>query len=217
MVDPPGIQNPVLTAEDVTDRHARSVADPFLYNETGQWYMFMEVYARQAEQGDIGLARSTDGLTWIYERIVLDEPFHLSYPYVFKYGNDYYMLPETYEKQEVRLYKSHNFPYDWKYFKTLIKGRDFVDPSIIFFDGQWWIFVGSSDRATLYLYYSDSPAGNWVEHPQSPLIRNDTSQARPGGRFFVYNRNQVIRIAQGWGNGIRIRAFRVYILNTVQY
>jgi hypothetical protein len=40
-------------------------------------------------QGDIGVARSSDqGATWEFLGIALDEAWHLSYPYVFKYENE---------------------------------------------------------------------------------------------------------------------------------
>lgn len=111
LIDPPGITNPVLTAGDVTDRDAEFVADPFMFHEDGPWYMFFEVFDRAALRGDISLASSLDGLHWTYDRIVLDESFHVSYPYVFKAGNRYYMIPETNELDEVRIYKAKNFPY----------------------------------------------------------------------------------------------------------
>ena len=92
LVDPPNIQNPVLTAADVTDAYASFVADPFLFFENNVWYMFFEVY-RPGFDGAIAFATSADGLTWSYQGLVLDEPFHLSYPLVFKYGNSHYMVP----------------------------------------------------------------------------------------------------------------------------
>lgn len=40
-------------------------------------------------QGDIGVARSFDqGATWEFLGIALDEAWHLSYPFVFKYENE---------------------------------------------------------------------------------------------------------------------------------
>jgi hypothetical protein len=42
-------------------------------------------------QGDIGVARSVDqGATWEFLGIALDEAWHLSYPFVFKYENEVY-------------------------------------------------------------------------------------------------------------------------------
>jgi hypothetical protein len=37
------------------------------------------------QEGEIGLATSEDGLKWDYKQVVLNEPFHLSYPYVFEW------------------------------------------------------------------------------------------------------------------------------------
>ena len=60
--------------------------------------------------GDIGLAVSDDGINWSYKQIVLDEPFHMSYPYVFKWQEDFYMIPESQEANSVRLYRALDFP-----------------------------------------------------------------------------------------------------------
>ena len=217
LVDPPGITNPVLTAADVTDREAAYVADPFLFHKNDLWYMFMEVLDLPTEQGDIGLATSSDGLHWKYESIVLDEAFHLSYPYVFKVGSDYYMVPETFQLNEVRIYKANDFPYDWTYFATIATGRQFVDPSILFANGRFWLFVSEPNNETLYLYSSTSLSENWVEHPQSPVIQNSKAQARPGGRAFIYNGDQIIRVSQNWGGGLKIRAFKIDLLTPSLY
>ena len=74
-----------LFAEDVSDVPARFVADPFMLQDEGTWYMFFEVMNTRTNRGGIGLATSNDGLKWTYKRIALDEPFHLSYPHVFKW------------------------------------------------------------------------------------------------------------------------------------
>ena len=57
---PPGVINPVLTASDVTDKTASFVADPFMFYEDGNWFMFFEV--EDYVSADIGLAKSNDGL-----------------------------------------------------------------------------------------------------------------------------------------------------------
>lgn len=91
--------NPVLTAQDVRDRKALFVADPFMINHNGTWYMFMEVLNSLNRQGDIGLATSRDGRTWTYERIVLDEPFHLSYPFSLPVGRGILSCPREQQSQ----------------------------------------------------------------------------------------------------------------------
>ena len=86
---------PVLTPQDISDVRALFVADPFVVRHEDRWYMFIEVLNLVTQQGDIGLATSADGLTWDYEQIVIDEPFHMSYPSVFQHAGTWYMLPET--------------------------------------------------------------------------------------------------------------------------
>ena len=84
-VSPENDGNPVLTSADVSDIPARLVADPFMLKVMDAWYMFFEVMPEQPRRGEIGLATSADGLKWSYQQIVLKEPFHLSYPYVFEW------------------------------------------------------------------------------------------------------------------------------------
>ena len=82
--------------------------------------MFFEA-ADTTGKGHIGLATSPDGLQWTYDRIVLTESFHLSYPYVFKYDGIYYMIPETYHANSIRVYQATNFPYDWAFVSTIVE------------------------------------------------------------------------------------------------
>ena len=214
--DPPGISNPVFTAANVIDHHTEFVADPFLFKDQDGWYLFFEAFDRDTTQGDIGLATSTDGLHWKYDSIVLDEEFHLSYPDVFEYRGAYYMLPETHQLNEVRLYQATDFPWHWKYLSTPISGRGFVDPSIFYYQGRWWLFVGDKDNKTLYLFSSSSLARGWVEHPQSPIVK-DNSISRPGGRSFVYNGDVIIRLAQDNAGIQAVHAFQVDKLDTHNY
>jgi hypothetical protein len=216
LVDPKGITNPVLTAADVTDRDAQFVADPFLYHESNIWYMFLEVFDRQTG-GDIAVATSPDGYKWKYDRIVLDEPFHLSYPYVFKADGDYYMIPESHQPEDVRVYKAENFPYDWRYVATILNRHKWVDPSILYRDGRWWLFVSDTENSTLFLFSSKSLTGHWEEHPMSPVIQNSSRDARPGGRVFVYDGDKIIRVAQSYGDVLSVRAYQVDVLTTKEY
>ncbi|MCC6221442.1 MAG: LamG domain-containing protein, partial [Deltaproteobacteria bacterium] len=107
----PLTEKPILTASSVKDVSAGFVADPFLYPKGSELHLFMEVLTRmspggkapngsyQSNRGDLALAKSTDGgITWAYDQMILNEPkCHLSYPYVFKYNDKYYMIPETNE------------------------------------------------------------------------------------------------------------------------
>jgi len=213
------IRNPVLSAEDVSDIPARFVADPFMVQENHTWYMFFEVMNARTDQGDIGLATSEDGLKWSYRQIVLDEPFHLSYPYVFKWEGEYYMIPESGEANSIRLYQATGFPSEWSFVGTLLDGSHYLDSAILRFDDRWWLFTTPTERNdTLRLFYADELRGPWTEHPESPIIEGNANIARLGGRVLVFD-GRIIRYAQDdeptYGN--QVQAFEITELTTTSY
>lgn len=210
----PEVNNPALTAKDVTDRKAEFVADPFIVNEGDLCYMFFEVMGQA--HGDIGLATSKDTIKWEYQKIVLDEPFHLSFPYVFKWRSDYYMVPESSKDKSIRLYKAEYFPYKWRFVKKLIKDKVFNDPILFYYQNKWWLFA--SLNSTLYLYYADNLEGPWIEHPKSPIIVENANIARSAGNI-IHTSGRLIRLAQNDfpHYGISVRAFEIIKLNTEEY
>ncbi len=55
-----------------------------------------ETFLQLLRQGDIGVAVSEDcGLAWKHVGIALDEPWHLSYPFLFRWEGEMYMMPEA--------------------------------------------------------------------------------------------------------------------------
>lgn len=182
-----GWTNPLFRAENVTDVPAKFVADPFLVREGDIWNLFFEVYNNDTRQGDLAVATSKNTWIWDYQKVILDEPFHLSYPYVFKADGEYYLIPESFEANSIRLYRADEFPTKWSFVKTLVEGRDYVDNSIVFYNGKWWLFSSVTSNDMLYLHYADSLTGPWKEHPQSPIVAGDEHKSRPSGRMLVYD------------------------------
>lgn len=191
------VANPVLTRHDVSDVRAVFVADPFMLRAAGSWYMFFEVMNAQTARGEIGLATSADGVRWKYNSIVLREPFHISYPYVFESGGEYFMVPETHQAGAVRLYRAERFPWDWKLVNPLVHGPCLSDASLFEAQGKWWMFVETNAGKfdTLCLYTAKALDGGWSEHPASPIVTADPHTARPGGRVVVHD-GRIIRFAQ---------------------
>lgn len=214
--------NPVLTAKDVTDFTAEFVADPFILKEKSKWYMFFEVLCKYDDKGYIGLATSELGYVWKYEKIILDESFHLSYPYVFKYSNEHYMIPECGQSGFIKLYKADKFPEEWSCIANLIEG-DFGDASIFEYDEKLWIISEKKTKSgerniNLHLYYSTNLFGEWIEHPKSPIVKNNIHMARPAGRVIV-DKEKIFRFAQDDGPyyGKRIRMFEITKLTINDY
>ena len=222
IVPAPNAKNPVLTADSVSDIRATLVADPFMVREQGTWHMFFEVMNAQAGKGEIGLATSKNAIDWHYRQIVLREPFHLSYPYTFQWNGAYYMVPESYQANSVRLYKADEFPTRWSFVKTLLHGDEFVDPTIFHFGDHWWLFTDFARppffAGTLRLFHASHLAGPWIEHPRSPIVEGNPHFARPAGRVQLLD-GSVIRYTQDCcpDYGTRVQAFRITELTTERY
>lgn len=214
-----GISNPVLTARDVTDVNANFVADPFVVKEENLWYIFFEVFNVQDDRGEIAFASSLDGLHWKYEQVILKEPFHLSYPFVFKWQGEYYMIPESARALELRLYKAVDFPRSWAFVKVLMKGF-YLDPTLFFHDNKLWLFAQTNPRSNdrLSLYFADDLFGPWQEHPQSPILNGDARYARPAGKIFKFD-GRLFRVSQDCSTfyGEEVYAFEILELTASVY
>ncbi len=216
---PAQLANPVLTARDVRDVRARYVADPFMLRRQSGWYMFFEVLEENG-RGKIAYARSDDGQRWAYGGIVLEEPFHLSYPYVMAVDDEVYLVPESGAARDIRLYRANPFPSRWVLAETLLTGAAYSDSSLVHFHDQWWMFTVSdpSHNDTLRLYRANRSQGPWTEHPSSPVVISNPHWARPGGRVFE-DAGRLFRYAQDdapW-YGRQIWAFEITELTARTY
>lgn len=204
------VRHPVIRAADVSDIEAMFVADPFLLRRGSTWYLFFEVRptarADPSRNGVIAYATSEDqGRTWEYGQVVLREPVHLSYPCVFEWEGQVYMVPESREAREVRLYRATDFPTTWEQATVLLRG-DLTDPSPFYYQGSWYMFAesvtpgsrwkGLRANPVLRFYFADDPAGPWEEHPASPVVSGDARVVRPAGRVISNGPASLLRFAQ---------------------
>jgi hypothetical protein len=215
---PGGVTNPVLTGRDVTDIDACFVADPFVVRRDGHFYMFFEVMNRATGQGDIAYADSADGRQWRYGQVVIDEAFHLSYPHVFEWEDEYYLIPESQRDFSLRLYKAREFPRVWVYVGNLLSGYAFADPTILRYHDRWWLFVGTGRNNVLNLYFSEHLQTGWQMHLMSPVVKLDPHRARPGGRVIV-DGDRLYRLAQDDAPdyGARVWAYEITDLTETTY
>jgi hypothetical protein len=212
---------PALTKCDVTDVAAEYVADPFLVSFDGTWHIFFEVFNSERNKGEIALATSSDLRTWHYRAIVLREPHHLSYPYVFEYEGKWYMVPESWEAHAVWLYEADPFPWKWRRSRILLAGKVLLDPSLFRHGGRWWMFVETNPKRccdTLRLFGADLLTGPWKEHPKSPIVAGDARIARPAGRVIECG-GRPVRFAQECSGayGTSVSAFALLDLTTTSY
>ena len=210
--------NPILTKFDVTDVMASFVADPFLVKKD-KYYLFFEVKSkRKRDIGEIGLAIGDSLKNLKYQKIILRENFHLSYPYVVEENNQFYMIPESGENKDLRLYEAVNFPFEWKLKKIIFNGIKFADPTLVYLDNKWWLFVTNMDKNALEIYYSNSLLNEFKPHLKNPFYVNEDDKNRNGGRIFV-NNEKVYRFVQNCKNyyGEKVDMYEIIKLNENEF
>lgn len=160
----------------VKNPKGRFLADPFVAICGNQTVMFVEDYHYSTRRGAISAVRiSPDGSYEILPDII-SEDFHLSFPYIFKYGDTLYMVPESYYANSIRLYKCVTFPDHWEYMYDIMRGVNAFDTMVFEHSGRWWLLttiapIGSREQMTqLYLFSASEPLSqDWQPHPKNPV------------------------------------------------
>jgi hypothetical protein len=174
----------------ITPPRDRFWADPFVIARDEKFYVFFEELVFTENKGHISLL-VIDKTGAIEPPIpVLETPYHLSYPFIFEFENNLYMVPESKQNRTVELYKCTAFPHKWEFQKNLMEDCLVTDATLVQWQGTWWMFVnkieieGASTWDELFLYYSDNPlSSHWTPHPLNPVV-SDVRSARPAGRLF---------------------------------
>ncbi|MDA9785802.1 hypothetical protein N9753_01585 [Gammaproteobacteria bacterium] len=180
------------------------LADPFVITKKNQSYCFVEDFDIKASKGLISVYEIGSKTTTCLG-IALKENFHLSFPYLFECESKTYMLPETSDNKDIRIYEAVDFPLQWKLCKIIKKDIRAVDSMIFQHNNLWWLFsninpIGDSDCCSeLSLFYTDHPIhGQWIAHPNNPIVF-DPSFARNGG--IILEDNCIYRVGQNQSFG----------------
>jgi hypothetical protein len=160
-------------------------ADPFVVEADGKHWVYFEDFDYATRFGKISCAEVRDGGLGV-PLTVLERPYHLSYPCVFRDGGTWYMIPETASAGTVELYRCTRFPDLWQFERELLRGFA-VDTTAWIENGAYWLFVTflepRSRASQLWLYSASSLDGTWTPHPANP-ISTDVRYARGGGAIF---------------------------------
>ncbi len=175
----------------VTPPGSSAFADPFVAKDNGINYIFFEEYSFRRRKGTISYITLDDKGNVSAPKIALQRDYHLSYPMLFQWREIYYMIPETRQNGTIELYRAVEFPTRWELEKVLFHDVQAVDPTLFEHDGKFWLFTnmsvsGGSTVDELFLFYSESPLGKWLPHPNNPIV-SDVRRARPAGRLFWLN------------------------------
>lgn len=165
----------------------RFMADPFGMNFKGGQYIIYEDFRFDQGVGKIASFKLNNG-SFVANEIVIDEEFHMSYPFLLEYEDGIYCIPETYQANQVRIYKAVDFPAKWKMEKVLIENYAGIDSTVFKFEDTWFLFstnYNDGPHYNLNIHYAHNIFGPWHEHPKNP-VKTDVRSARPAGTMFVH-------------------------------
>ena len=170
-------------------------ADPFLVRDQQKLWLFYEDILPHSGHGRVAVTPAFDDSA--EPSVVLEKPYHLSYPCVFEHGPDWFMIPESSANSTVDLYRARRFPYEWEHVTTLMQGPRLVDTTPFFHEGRWYFFTTMLLPRRAYLsllFVSEALDAPWQLHPASPLT-GDAAIARSAGPVTRFN-GRLIRPVQ---------------------
>ncbi len=188
------------------------LADPFIVEVQGQVVCYVEDFDDAKGRACISAyALTSTGARRLGEAIV--EPFHMSFPMIFRHGGNLYMCPETSEAREIRVYRCRGGALDWELAAVLMRDVSAADTLVLAHEGRWWLLTnldagGGDHSSELCAFYANHPlADTWTPHAANPLIL-DAAHARNGG--FLTDGEAIYRVAQRqgfatYGEGTSIR------------
>ncbi|MER8581210.1 hypothetical protein NKG95_21280 [Mesorhizobium sp. M1423] len=161
------------------------LADPFPFRHQGQDFIFVEQYLYSKKRGCIAVVTANRNGTAGAPQIVLEEPHHLSYPFVFEQDGQIWMIPESGAAKNISLYRAVEFPYRWTREACLIEGIEGYDTTPLCHEGGFWFFVSprlwrSTSWDVLSLFRAESLTGSWTPHAANPVLL-DATLSRPAG------------------------------------
>jgi len=161
-------------------------ADPFVVEREGRTALFAEAFPYAAGKGVIVCAVVGEDAAHCAFRVVLERPWHLSYPFVFEWKDEMYLAPEGSSHGGVEIYRATAFPWEWTFERQLLPEWSLVDATLFEHEGRLWLLAGAatgggSDWDELFAWHAPGLAGPWTPHARNP-IKSDCRSARPGGR-----------------------------------
>ena len=199
-------------------------ADPFVVYKHNTYHIFMEEIPNNSTKGRISLIKMDLQGNYQQPVSIIEKPYHLSYPYIFEWEGEYYMIPESSADKSIQLYKCSEFPYKWDFVHNLMENIRAYDTTLLFHQGKWWLFANIKEITQmsgwdeLYLFHADTPVSRkWVPHPLNPVI-SDARTSRPAGKIYK-ERGKIFRPAQNssyrYGYGLKLN--QITKLNEYEY
>ncbi len=106
-------------------------ADPLLFRHGGARYLFAEAMDLATGKGRIEVCQLFDDGTATEWQTALEEEFHLSFPTVFDWNGETWMIPESGSDHSLRLYRCREFPTQWELVQRFAVDAELCDAILV--------------------------------------------------------------------------------------
>ncbi|MCV2357167.1 hypothetical protein LNV09_23735 [Paucibacter sp. B2R-40] len=188
-------------------------ADPFVTELAGKrWLLFEELVFKENRGKIAAVELGEQGQIIGSPRLVLDLPYHLSYPFLLEDAGKLYMIPESSANRTVDLYVNGGSIETWTKVATLLSGERWADATVIQYEGKWWMFAARGDAGAsifdeLVIFWAHDLLGPWQAHAANP-VKIDAQTVRPAGAMWVED-GALHRVVQDcsarYGAGVRVQ------------
>ena len=166
------------------------IADPFLLEYQNEHYLFAEYVS--GKKGEIAYYRFINNKP-VFQKVIISENYHLSYPCVFTHGADVYIIPESADNHSIDLYKAVSFPDRWEKVSQLAEGI-YYDTTYVNYKGKDYLITYSPKKGIFELEVLKFDVDSGKAEKLAELQYKENI-GRPAGRVYLEN-GELIRPAQ---------------------
>lgn len=201
-----------LTVANIPVKHF-GVADPCgIFDE----FIYCEILSSKTGKGVLGRWGNNE-----WELINFTFEGHISYPQIIESDQKRYLFPEVSQWSSPVLFEldSKGYPIGEPVALKGLKDIRALDGTLFRYEENWYLFASKypTSHERLNLYYSSSLFGEFIEHPQSPIVL-DPRFSRMGGQIVPIG-NRLVRFSQDCSEkyGSRLNIFEIRDLGISKY
>lgn len=110
-------------------------ADPFVFEYNEEVYIFAELYDYIRCRGVLGYYKLKEKSESKWKPIIV-ENYHMSYPNIFRLGDEVFIMPEANASGELYMYRAVEFPDKWEKCHVLRAGVEYADTTPFIWNGK---------------------------------------------------------------------------------
>jgi len=107
-------------------------ADPFIITSEGRYFLFVEEFINKTKKGHISVLETNNKGEIISTKTIIDQPYHMAYPFIFEHDGTFYMIPDTSQNKTIEIYQCKAFPDKWELVKVLMNDVYAADTTLYF-------------------------------------------------------------------------------------